>query len=266
MLRILIYIGLLIVFALGYTKYLESRCIYFPMKGIEITPSHAGLLFEDLYLETKDGLKINGWFIPQDQAKYTLLFCHGNGGNIEHRIEKLLKLRKYGLNIFIFDYRGYGRSQGKPSETGLYHDTQAAYDYLVTNRQIKPEQIILYGESLGCAAAVHLASQQKTGGLILEGSFSRGRDMAKKIYPFLPAFLFSNSFNSQRRIGKITAPKLFLHSKHDEIVPFVLAKQLYDVAPEPKEFVELIGGHNTTYFDDQEKYLSGIASFVERLP
>lgn len=259
------YIAVLIVLVVGYVKYLESRGIYFPVRDIEFTPTLLGLSFEDVYIKTTDNIQINGWFIPGDNAKYSLLCCHGNAGNIGHRLEKISLLHKMGVNIFIFDYRGYGRSKGRPSEGGIYLDVKAAYDYLVNERKIKPEHIILYGESLGCAAIIHLAAKERVGALIAEGAFTRGRDMAKRIYPFLPSFLFSNSFDNLAKIKKIDPPKLFIHSKDDEVVPFSLAKKLYDVASQPKQFAELIGGHNSAFLDSSEKYISSIRLFLERL-
>lgn len=265
MIKGIIYVVILIVFIVGYVKYMESRVIFYPMKGIEFTPEPLGLSFEDVYLTAKDGIKLNGWFIPKAEARYTVLFCHGNAGNIGHRLEKIVLLRKLDLNFFIIDYRGYGRSQGRPSEKGLYLDAQAAYDYLVNERQVQPEKIILLGESLGCAAVIDLGARQRIGGLIVEGAFTRGRDMAKQIYPFLPAFLFSDNFNNLAKIKRITAPKLFIHSKNDEIVPYELAKRLYQASSPPKEFAELIGGHNTAFLDSEEKYISAVASFISGL-
>ena len=265
LIRGIIYISTAIILFVGYIKYIESRSIFFPTKEIELTPSLINLSFEDVYIDTEDKIKINGWFIPHNNAKYTILFCHGNGGNIGHRLDKIAILAEMGLNIFIIDYRGYGRSQGRPNEPGVYLDAKAAYGYLINKRNIKPEQIILYAESLGCAVAVHLASRVKTAGLILEGSFTRGRDMAKRIYPILPAFLFYNTFDSLTRIKLVDAPKLFIHSENDEIVPFDLAVKLYNAAKEPKRFVKIMGGHNTAFLDSQSKYVSAIVTFTREL-
>jgi hypothetical protein len=248
-----------------YVKYIESRSIFIPSRELELDPAYLNLRFEDIYFNTSDGLKINGWLIPANNPKYTLLFLHGNGGNIGHRLEKLNMLSKIGLNVFIIDYRGYGKSAGRPSEAGLYLDAKAAYDYLVNGRKINPENIILYGESIGTAATIDLAYRVLVKAIILEGAFSSGKDMARRVFALIPNFFFSDRFNSLKKIPKVKAAKLFLHSRNDEIVPLVLAKKLFDSAPEPKTFVELIGGHNTAYFDSQDKYLSAIASFVDKL-
>lgn len=259
----LVLLGLGIIFV--YIKYIENKGIYFPTNKIEFYPSSLGLPFEDIYIKTEDDIKINGWFIPYNNAKYTLLFFHGNAGNIGHRIQKLHMFWKLGVNLFIVDYRGYGQSEGRVSEKGFYLDAKAAYDYLVNSRGILPKQIILYGESLGIAVVVDLASLVEVKALILEGAFSRGKDIAKKIYPFLPTFLFSNQFDSLEKIKKVKAQKLFIHSRDDEVIPYELARKLYNAADEPKEFIELVGGHNDAFWVSEKKYISSINSFLERL-
>ena len=258
-----ILIGLGLIFA--YVKYLEYKGIYYPVKEILIYPSSAGMSFKDIYITAQDNVRINGWFISNPKAKYTLLFFHGNAGNIGDRIDKLQLLYQVGLNIFIIDYRGFGRSQGSPSESGFYRDALAAYDYLLNTINVKPEQIVLYGESLGTAIAVDLGFNREVKALILEGAFSCGRDMAVKIYPFLPRFIFSNSFDSLTKIKEINAPKLFIHSRNDEIVPFNLAKKLYNHARGPKEFLEIEGDHNNAFLSSRRLYVSSIRAFIEKL-
>lgn len=260
---IYIFIGMGLIFA--YVKYIERQGIFFPLKNIETTPSLLHIPFEDVYFRTEDNIGINAWFIPQEGAKYTILFCHGNAGNIGNRLEKIVLLRGADVNIFIIDYRGYGRSQGKPSEEGLYLDARAAYDYLVDERKVEAENIILYGESIGAAVIINLASEVKVAGLIAEGAFSAGRDMARQIYPFLPSFIFSNKFDSLSKIKDINEPKLFIHSQDDEIIPFGLAKKLFNAAREPKQLKEMKGSHNTSFLDCQEAYVSYIKSFIRQL-
>ncbi|MBU1912337.1 MAG: lysophospholipase, partial [Candidatus Omnitrophica bacterium] len=199
-----ILLGLGLIFA--YVKYIEYRGVYYPAKEILNYPSSAGISFKDIYITTEDNVKINGWFISNLEAKYTLLFFHGNAGNIGDRIDKLKLLYQAGFSILIIDYRGFGKSRGRAMESGFYRDASAAYDYLINTINIKPEQLVLYGESLGSAVAVDLAFHRKVGVLILEGAFSRGRDMAVKIYPFLPGFIFSNSFDSLTKVKEINAP------------------------------------------------------------
>lgn len=262
--RITVYIILGAILISGYIKYIEARSIFFPDKAIYATPEAVNLAFEDIYFNTEDGLKINAWFVPYPRAEYTLLLFHGNAGNIADRLDKIRMLRDLGVNVFIMDYRGYGLSEGRPAERGLYLDASSAYRYLIDARQIEPERIILYGESLGTAVAVEQGSVSQVKGIILEGAFSCARDMAKTIYPFLPPALFSDRFNSIGKIKKIKAPVLFLHSKEDEIVPWALARKLFAAANEPKYFSRLKGGHNTAFWDDREEYLSAISFFLNK--
>lgn len=249
----------------GYIKYLENRGLFYPMKAVEFYPSGFGITFEDVYIKTKDGLNINGWFIPHHNAKYTLLFCHGNAGNIGHRLDKLQMFSDIGVNILIIDYRGYGKSKGRPSEKGFYLDIEAAYNYLVVDRKIPPQRIILYGESLGAAVAIDLAVKAKVGAIIAEGAFSDEKDMARNIYPFMPAFILSYKFDSLGKIRKVGVPKLFIHSIDDDIVPFELGYKLYNAAYGPKEFVKIRGGHNNAFLNSKEKYISSISSFIAKL-
>ncbi len=254
-----------VVLFLAGVRYIERRSIYFPMRQMGITPQDAGSAYEDIYFETSDRKKLNGWFVPVDNAKFAFLFAHGNAGNISHRIEKISILRDLGVNIFVFDYRGYGKSSGTPSERGFYEDAEAAYDYLVKERKIPEDNIIFYGESIGGAVVINLAQKKKAGALITEGTFTSISDMAKMAYPFVPSFIFSSRFNSVAKIGNIACPKLIIHSIDDEIVPFHLGRKLFNAAKEPKEFLEIRGSHNTAFLDSEEKFRKGIKSFLERL-
>ncbi|MFC1621754.1 alpha/beta hydrolase [Candidatus Omnitrophota bacterium] len=273
----IIYIIIGAAFILGYIRYFEYKSLYFPMKEIEIDPSAVGLNYEDVYFETEDGVKINAWFVPAGDSEYTLLFSHGNGGNISHRVEKILFLNGLGLNVFIFDYRGYGKSsgrprtsrfapvRGRPSEKGFYKDIEAAYNYLVTEKNIPPERIIPYGESLGGPVALDLASKKKVRALITESTFTSTVDMARALYPVFPAFLMSEKFDSLNKIKDIKVPKLIIHSKNDDIVPFSLSLKLFNAAPEPKHHTILMGSHNSAYVDSKDVYLSGIREFLRDL-
>jgi len=265
MLRLIIYIVVSLGLIFLYAKYLEAKSVFFPSKGLGASPADIGLTFRDVYLNTKDGVQIHGWFLPHQEAKYTLLFCHGNGGNLSGRLDKILILHEAKVNIFIIDYRGYGLSSGKPKESGIYLDAKAGYDYLISKKNIKPEQIILYGESLGAAVTIDLASRDTVGGLIAEGAFSSGRDIGKVFYPYVPKFILPNIFDSLGKINKIKVPKLFLHSAGDEVVPIKLGEKLYRAAPEPKYFVEVSGGHNSIYFGSKDKYLVSIIAFLDKL-
>lgn len=257
----ILFVGLFIIFV--YIKFIERKTIFYPEKIIVTDPSSLHLVFEDIYIDVEANVKIHGWFIPYPGAFYTFLFCHGNAGNISHRMYKLYMLRELGFNVCIFDYRGYGKSKGMPSEQGIYKDTEAVYDYLISQKHIRSDQIVLYGESLGTAAAIDLASKRKIGGLIVEGAFSCGKDVGKAWYPFLPRFVFSDTFNSLKKIKSVDAPKLFIHARDDEIISIAFARKLFNVAPPPKEFVEIKGMHNDAYLDSQEEYISSISKFMK---
>lgn len=263
--KFLLYLIIFTLLFIGYVQFLRTRAVFFPKSEIIFTPREAGFVFEDIYFLSEDGKKLHGWFILCPDAKRTVLFLHGNGGNISHRIDKIGILHKAGVNVFIIDWRGYGRSEGSPSEQGIYRDAQAAYDFLITRKNAPPRQIILYGESLGGSVAVDLASRREVGGVILEGAFSSGQDMARVIYPWLPGFFVRNSYDSLHKIQTVKAPLIFLHSRDDEIVPYRLARKLFEAAPGKKAFIDLDGGHNTLFFDSGERYRKAIRDFIAGL-
>lgn len=254
--------ALIILFFL--IRFLEYKSLYFPLSRIEATPKDVDIDYEDVAATTTDGVRISGWFIPARKPRATLLFCHGNGGNISHRLEKISMFNFLGLNVFIFDYRGYGKSNGSPSEKGLYLDAEAAYQYLLREKGLAPQEVVAYGESLGGAVAVDLAARHKLGGIIIEEGFTSSRDMGKVILPFIPSFIYKSEFDSLKKIRHITAPKLIFHSANDEIVPFRLGKRLFDEAPEPKEFVQLQGGHNDAFAISEELFMGKLDQFIGR--
>lgn len=263
--RIVIYLISGIVLTAIYVKYLERRNLFFPFKEIESTPCAIGLSYEDVYFVTEDNKKINGWFIPANDAKYTILFFHGNAGNISHRLDKIKIFHDLGLNIFIIDYRGYGKSQGRPSKAGLYLDAKGSYGYLIGKFKTKPSSIILYGESLGGAVALELATKAEARAVITEETFSSMRDIAKDIYPFLPSFFVSDAFNSLSVIEKVSIPKLIIHSQDDEMISFKHAQKLYDKAKEPKTLAAINGSHNSAFLESEKEYIRHIREFIEGL-
>lgn len=234
------------------------------MKEIEVTPKAAGFDYQEISFKTQDGFLLNGWFIPAGESERTVLFFHGNAGNISHRLEKIAFWHNLGLNIFIFDYRGYGQSQGKPSENGLYQDARAAYDYLQRERKLAEQEIIFFGESLGGAVAVDLATKTRPSALIVESTFSSSEDMAKIIYPFLPSFMLRTRFDSAGKVKEIKIPKLFIHSQSDEIVPFKLGQKLFAAAGEPKDFLKISGGHNTAFMESAGIIKDKIKDFLAK--
>lgn len=246
-------------------RYVERKNLYFPLRTVEATPGSIGLEYEDIRTTTADGVEISGWFIRSDSPRAVLIFCHGNGGNIGHRLEKIRMLNGLQIDVLIFDYRGYGESGGSPSENGLYLDAEAIYDFLVNERKVDSRKIIVYGESLGAAVAADLVSRHDAGGIILEGSFPSVKDMAKRYFPFIPSFLLKGGFQTIEKMKSVEVPKLIFHSREDEIVPFEFGERILSASPEPKEFVQLQGGHNDAFLISDDVFVERIDAFVNSL-
>ncbi len=247
-----------------YVRYLEKKTIFYPDKNIEMIPTDYHLEYADVHF-LSGGNKLHGWWIPKDGATHTIIYLHGNAGNISGRLEKVSILNALGVNVFIFDYRGYGLSEGSPSEEGLYEDADAAYDYLIQERKLDPNSIVIYGASLGGAPAVDLASKVDCGALILNSTFTSGVDMGKHIYPFIPSFLVNIKLDSVSKIKNITVPKLFIHSVDDKVVPFVLGEKLFNAAAEPKRFERMVGDHVNAHFYEYDRYKKVLGDFLKGL-
>ena len=263
MIKTIISIVILGTAFIFYIRRLERKTLFLPSNQISYTPADIGLRFDDVYFKTNDGVRLNGWFIPKEASKATLLFIHGNAGNISDRMDKLRYFHDMGVNVFIFDYRGYGKSAGRPTEEGLYRDAEAAYDYLTGQRRIAFSKIVIYGASLGGAVAVDLAAKKQAAGLIVDSSFSSGADMAKIIFPMVPQFLIRTKLDSVSKIGHVVMPKLFIHSKDDEVVPYALGRKLYEAAGEPKSFVDISGNHNGGFIISEQKFTPAVQIFLD---
>ncbi|OQA57062.1 MAG: haloalkane dehalogenase [Candidatus Omnitrophica bacterium ADurb.Bin277] len=242
-------LGTAVVFFLF--RFLEFRSVYFPAKQIMFLPSAAGLPFEDVFFTSSDQKRLHGWFIPASGDGDTVLFCHGNAGNISHRLGKAVFLNRLGLNVFMFDYRGYGKSRGRPSENGFYRDAQAAYDYLV-GRGIPAGKVIGYGESIGGAVAVDLAVSRPMKALILENTFTNIKDMVAIHMPFVPSRILASRYDSIQKIKGLKIPKLIIQSRRDEIVPFEMGRTLFEAGAPPREFLEIRGDHNNGFFESED--------------
>ncbi|HAM36912.1 MAG TPA: alpha/beta hydrolase [Elusimicrobia bacterium] len=246
-------------------RWFERINLYFPSRRLEGDPRLIGLAFEELRLTARDGVKIHGWFVPLKPESPVIIFCHGNGGNISHRLDKLQILNRAGASILLFDYRGYGSSTGRPTEQGTYQDAEAAYRWLVDEKKIRPEIIVAHEESLGGAVALELAARRKVAGLILESTFTSVVEMGRRVYPFLPmGMLVHSRYDSISKINKVSAPILVMHSPDDDIVPYDMGRKLYEAAPEPKTFLEMKGGHNEGFIETGPAYESAIAAFLRR--
>jgi len=247
---------------------MEDKFIFHPSAIVEATPRDAGLDFKDVDFSTRDGVLLNGWFIPYRDARSTLVWFHGNAGNIGHRVENIKLLHdKVNVNIFIFDYRGYGRSQGRASEEGTYLDGEAALELLGRNFGIEPKTMVFFGRSLGAAVAAEMANRFACQGLILESPFVSIREMARVVVPFLPIGPFlSTRYDVVEKVRKLRTPLLVLHGDRDEIVPFGQGKAVFAAAPEPKTFFTIAGaGHNDTYLRGADPYFHQLKNFVDAL-
>ena len=245
----------------------EDRFIFSPVRELIGTPKDLGIQYEDVYFSTADQVRLHGWFIP-GRRDVTLLWLHGNAGNISHRLDNIgLMHQRLGLNIFIFDYRGYGLSLGKPTEQGTYRDSEAALAHLRGMPEVDPEKMVLFGRSLGCAMAILLATKEPVMGVITESPFTSVSALARHTTPWLPVWpLLRTRYDSLSRIGQIKAPLLVIHGQVDQIVPFKMGRELYEAAPEPKGFHAIPNaGHNDTYVQGGEAYWRVLEDFIGSL-
>ncbi len=257
---------LLIVYAgvCGMMFLRQESFVFFPERALVGTPADVGLRFESVRLATADGPALGAWWVPADQPRGALVFAHGNGGNISHRLSKLALLHGLGLSVLTFDYRGYGESQGRPSERGTYRDMDAAVDFVAREKNVPTARTLYVGESLGGAVAVECASRRPTGGLILESTFTSVPAMARHYYPWLPVrLLLTIRYDSLALIPSVTCPTLVLHSPDDDIVPYAMGRELFAAAREPKAFVDLRGGHNGGGISVSPNAQEALATFMD---
>lgn len=260
--------GLAVYIGLAAFIYLfQASYVYFPelpSRRVETTPSSAGLAFETLKIATEDGETLEGWYVPAREARATLLYFHGNGGNIGHRVELVEMFHRLGLSVLIVDYRGYGNSTGKPSETGTTRDAEAAWRYLVETRRVPAGEIVLYGESLGGAVAARLTQTHAPRALVLYAAFTSIPDMARHYYPYLPTTLLARyRYDTRAALTAVRCPLLVLHSREDEIVPYRHGEELLAAAQEPKKLVELRGGHNDAPFVSRERIMQAVEELLQ---
>jgi len=263
MLTLLLAVGGGYVAVAGLAFAFQDQLLYFPSRTLVTTPDRYGLAYETVHLDTEDGERLHGWWIPADDARGTLLFFHGNAGNISGRLESVQQFHQLGLNVLIIDYRGYGESTGTPSEEGLYRDAEAAWQHAVTQRGIDPSRIVIFGRSLGGGPATWLAMQHDAGALLVESAFTSVPDIAGHHYPWLPAQLLATTqFDNRTRIDQIDMPLLVIHSRGDAVIPFDHGRDLFESAREPKQFLEIDGNHNDGFLVSADRYLRAIDQFL----
>ena len=260
-------ITLLIIGLRGFV----GAMIFHPGKSIAATPAEVGLPYEEARIPTDDGESLGAWFIPgpggqRPGSGLTLLFFHGNAGNISHRLDSVAVFHQLGLDVLIVDYRGYGQSTGKPSVDGTLLDADAAWEWLRLHKGLAPDRLVIFGRSLGGGPASYLAARIEPRALILESTFTSLHDVARGMFPeFLVNLLLRRDYDVRGCLSGLRLPLLVAHSPDDETIPYGLGRELYESYAGPKNFLALRGSHNTGYRADREIYIRGLASFLESL-
>ncbi|MBA4742978.1 MAG: alpha/beta hydrolase [Azoarcus sp.] len=243
----------------------QERLLYVPdmARAHVATPSDIGLDWQPVELTTADDLTLDSWWLPAEDSRAALLFLHGNAGNISHRLASLEQLNRLGLSVLILDYRGYGRSEGKPSEAGTALDADAGWRWLKDESGHHPHKLVIFGRSLGAAVAAELASRTNPAAVILESPFRSVPDMGQQLYPWLPVRALARlHYPTIEYVTQRSAPLLIIHSEDDEIIPFAEGRAVYEAATSPKELLVIQGGHNTGFLDSEATYLRGIDDFL----
>jgi uncharacterized protein len=265
--NILISVAIAYAAVVALVFVFQARLVYYPGIGREVTvsPLAYGLAFEPAEIRTSDGETLQGWWVPADEPRGTVLLLHGNAGNISHRLDYLLMFNRLGHSTFIVDYRGYGRSSGTPSEEGTYRDAEAAWDYLRQARAVRQQDLVIVGESLGGGVATWLAARVPPRALLLFSTFTSVNDLGSEIYWFLPVRLINRiRYDNLRNLERINAPLFIAHSRDDEIVPYAHGRRLFDAAREPKEFLEMRGSHNEGLVFARKEWMAQLGSFLDR--
>lgn len=256
--------GLLVVVVYS----MQGRMLYLPDlpgRALTLTPNDIGMNYEDVFIESSDGVTLHGWFIPGRSEK-VLLFFHGNAGNISHRLDSIRLFHDLGLSVLIIDYRGYGQSKGRTTERGIYRDADAAWRYLLEEHGAVAGDIVVFGRSLGASVASRLAAQQQPLALIVESSFTSVPDIAQELYPWLPARWLSRLKHATRDyVQDVRCPVLVVHSRDDEIIPFHHGEAIFSSANEPRTLLTIRGTHNEGFLQDERAYTEGLRRFLTGL-
>ena len=266
-------LNVLLSIVIAYTVILllvfvfQSRLVYFPQVEHELaaTPLVASLAYEDVQLRTSDNVKLHGWWVPADDARGAVLILHGNAGNISHRIGYLKMFHALRYSALLIDYRGYGKSNGIPSEEGTYRDAEAAWSHLIEIRNLKPRDIVVVGESLGGGVATWLAAKYPPRALVLASTFTSVPNLGAQVYRWLPVRLLARiTYDNLERIPRIGVPVLIAHSREDDIIPYSHAEALFAAAHEPKQLLPMSGGHNDGFLFAQDVWVATLGAFLER--
>ncbi|MDH3303623.1 MAG: alpha/beta hydrolase [Gammaproteobacteria bacterium] len=268
MLRFILVVVTCYALLVAVVYFMQGRMLYLPDlpgRTLTLSPADVGMDYHDVFIKTVDGVMLHGWFVGE-QSSRVVLFFHGNAGNISHRLDSIRQFRDLGLAVFIIDYRGYGQSEGRSTERGLYRDADAAWRYLTEDRGIAAANIIVFGRSLGASVASRLAGQHQPLALIVESSFTSVPDIAQDLYPWLPARWLSRLRHATRDyIQNVYCPVLVVHSRDDEIIPFHHGEAIFASANEPRTLLEIRGTHNDGFLRDERTYMEGLRMFLTEI-
>lgn len=267
--RVLLVTAVFAALLFGWVRWQERAAVFFPTRGIDGYPRGIGLSSEDVFIETADGLRLHGWYV-QGTSPVTVLWLHGNAGNIVDRLDILEAMTDHlGVSSLLFDFRGYGISEGRPSERGLYADAGAAFRWLTGVKGVAPGNVVIYGHSLGTAVAVDLSlgAGRAAAAAVLESPFTSARGMARMIYGGLPVhLLLSVRFDNEGRIGKLSMPLLVIHGEADTVIPIAMGRRVFEAAPEPKRLLAVPGGdHSDCFLAGGEKYWQAWRDLLDQI-
>ena len=254
------------VLAAAYLYFFQEQFVYRPSTRIEATPASVGMYYEEVALVASDGVRLTGWYLPLADARGTVLFCHGNAGNISHLLAVAKDAHRLGLGILLFDYRGYGQSEGTPSEEGTHRDAEAAWNYLVQEAGLAPDQIAIIGRSLGGPIAARLARDKTPAALFLEETFTSIPELGRELYPIFPVDLLARyEYPTLEYLKQVQCPVLVSHSRDDRFIVFAHGQRLYEAASQPKAFTVMRGGHSSAFSEDAATYEAGVEAFFKEV-
>ena len=260
------YTLLIYLVVVGMMSFFQNHLIFHPSEFMTDSPDRLEIPWSDHYVETEDGTMIHGWLLKNEDAEHTVVFSHGNAGNISGRLDIAKTIYDEGVSVFLYDYRGYGNSEGSPNEDGFFDDARSVVNYLAGEQGIPTDSMIFYGRSLGGSAAAHQASEFSGAGLVLDSAFANIRSMAQSAYPFVPSFLVRAEFPTDEYLmSRGSIQVLIMHSPDDQIVPFDQGRKLYEKAEGEKKFVELRGGHNDNFHNSIDIYEEAWMEFIAQL-
>lgn len=262
---LLIFILLCMLMTSLFSKYVFPKALYQRSSVIYRTPEHNSWDYEDVFVSVGKE-KTHGWYIPCENSKGTILFSHGNAGNVADRLESVGIFRNIGMSVLVYDYGGYGQSTGKPSEARCCYDALAMWRWLTEEKMFPPEEVVLFGRSLGGAVTADLATKVNCAGIILESTFLSTVDVAKDMFRCFPArFAKGNEFNTKEKVNQIKSPVLVIHSPEDTLIKYYHGKRIFELLEVEKEFLEIRGDHNEGFIITGEKYLNGLRNFIEKV-